>query len=327
LGGASLVVGLTGPTGHLGGLLLDRLRADPDVAEVRSVARRPLPPAGGPGARLVHVCADLRDGAARRAVEGVDIVYHLAAQVWEGRGATAREEMRAVNVDGTHNVLAASAAPVVLASSAAVYGAWPDNPLPLDEAHEARPNPECPYAAHKLAAEQVCTAEVRCWAIVRLAAVLGPHADGRVARAVHGYRLVVPAVRGAPQAVQWLDEDDAVDGLLAAGRDLLGGRRAQGQVVNVATADWLSSGDAAGVAASRALELPRRVLLGVSELGRRLGLSPFGADRAALIDGPLALSVTKAERLLGWRPTRTSAQVLSAALQRDWRRAPRQRPL
>ena len=36
---------------------------------------------------------------------------------------------------------------LVLASSAAVYGAWPDNPLPIDEGHEPHPNVECPYAA------------------------------------------------------------------------------------------------------------------------------------------------------------------------------------
>jgi UDP-glucose 4-epimerase len=296
------------------------------VAEVRSVARRPVG-APGPGAPVAHVRADLRDEAARRALAGVDVLYHLAAQVWEGRGATARAGMQAVNVDGTRNVLGASPGAVVLASSAAVYGAWPDNALPLDEADDARPNPECPYAADKLAAEEVCGQGVAPWAAVRLAAVLGPRADARVARAVRGYRVIVPAIRGAPQAVQWLDEDDAVAGLLAVGRDLLGAGRAAGQVVNVATTDWLGSGDTARLAAGRALVLPRRVLIGASDLGRRLGLSPFGADRAALINGPLALSVAKAERLVGWRPTWTSDQVLSAALDRDWRRAPRQRPL
>ncbi len=84
-----LVVGLTGATGHLGGLLLASLAASPEVAEVRSVARRPLGPAvtGLLGDRSVHVCADLRTPAARRALEGVDILYHLAAQVWQGEGA------------------------------------------------------------------------------------------------------------------------------------------------------------------------------------------------------------------------------------------------
>lgn len=325
---------MTGATGHIGGLVLQRLLDDPAVAEVRSVARRPLvlperasPGPGAPTARLAHVSADLCDAGTRRAFAGVDILYHLAAQVWQGRGAAGRQAMYAVNVEGTRNVLLARPRAVVLASSAAVYGAWPDNPLPLEEAHRASPNHECPYAQTKLLAEVLCAEEGECWAVVRLAAVLGPHADARVTRAVHGYRVAVPAVRGVPQALQWLDEDDAADGLLAAGRGLLDGRQAVGQVFNVAPVDWMGAGEAARLAGSRVLEVPRRVLVAGSELGRRLGLTPFGADRAALIGGPLALSAAKAGRLLGWQSTRTSAEVFTAALARDWRRSPRNRAL
>ena len=124
------------------------------------------------------------------------------------------------------------------------------------------------------------------------------------------------------QAVQWLDESEAVDGLLATGRALLAGDAVTGEVVNLATADWLTATDVAGLARSRQVKLPRSALLRVSELGKRLGITPFGADRAVLIGGPLALSVAKAERLLGWRPGKTSAQVLAAAMARDWRALP-----
>jgi nucleoside-diphosphate-sugar epimerase len=302
------------------------------VSEVRSVARRPvsLPerpqhPDGTPPARLTHVLADLCDPGARRALEGADILYHLAAQVWQARRAGGREAMYAANVGGTLNVLRARPGAVVLASSAAVYGAWPDNPLPLEESHPASPNHECPYAQQKLLSEAVCAQEAGCWCVVRLAAVLGPHADARVARAVRGYRVAVPAARGVTQAVQWLDEADAVEGLLAAGRDLLERRQTAGQVLNVAPADWLGAREAAVLAGSRVLEVPRRLLVAGADLGRGLGLTPFGADRAALILGPLALSVAKAGSLLGWQPSRTSAEVFADALARDWRRAPRNR--
>jgi UDP-glucose 4-epimerase len=327
-----LVVGLTGATGHIGGLLLRRLLDNPEVGEVRSVARRPLTLSPGQGqdgarARLAHTPADLREPAARDAFRGVDLLYHLAAQVWQGAGAAGLEEMFGTNVAGTRNVLAAKPGAVVLVSSASVYGAWPDNPLPIEEAHEARPNPECPYAFHKLLAERACAREATRWATVRLAAVLGPHADARVARAVRGYRLAVPSVAGVTQAVQWLDEAEAVDGLLATGRALLAGDAVTGEVVNLATADWLTAGDVAGLAKSRVVRLPRSTLLAASELGKRYGLAPFGADRAVLIGGPLALSVRKAERTLGWRPVKTSAQVLATAIDRDWRASPRNRQL
>lgn len=320
-----LVVGLTGATGHIGSLLLASLAASPEVAEVRSVARRPLGPAAadlGRG-RSVHVCADVREPLARQALEGVDVLYHLAAQVWQGAGADGLETMAEVNVEGTRNVLRASPGAVVLVSSAAVYGAWPDNPLPLHEDQRACPNPECPYGGQKLLSEAVCAQEHGNWAVARLAAVLGPHADARVARAVRGYRLAVPAVRGVRQAVQWLDEADAVEGLRAVGQALVTpGKGVAGEVFNIATRDWLSAPEAATVAGSHVVTVPRRALMAGSRLGKRLGVTPFGSDRAVLISGPLALSVTKASRVLAWQPTRTSAQVLSGALARGWRGLP-----
>lgn len=319
------MVGLTGATGHIGGLLLASLAASPDVAEIRSVARRPLGAAvaGLLADRSVHVCADVRHQSARKALEGVDVLYHLASQVWQGGGAGGLRTMAEVNVEGTRNVLRARPGAVVLVSSAAVYGAWPDNPLPLDESRRPGPNPECPYGGQKLLAEAVCAQEAGTWAIVRLAAVLGPHADARVARAVRGYRLAVPAMSGVRQAVQWLDEADAVEGLLAAGRALAAVRPGvPGEVFNIATHDWLGAPDAARLAASRVVTVPRRVLMAGSRVAKRLGATPFGVDRAVLISGPLALSVAKAGQVLGWQPTRTSAQVLSDALARGWRGLP-----
>jgi nucleoside-diphosphate-sugar epimerase len=307
------------------------------------VARRPLAPdrsEEGP-VRLVHTTADLCEPSGRSALEGVDLLYHLAAQVWQSRGPSGAQDMYAANVEGTKSVLRARPSALVFASSVSVYGAWPDNPLPMEESRDPRPNPECPYAQQKLESERACTELVGRWAVLRISAVLGPHADLRVTRAVRGYRLAVPAIRGAGQAVQWLDEADAVEGLLAAGRSLVGdggvGHGADGsvhgaassgvhgQVLNLATSDWLGAADMAELAHSRVVKLPRRLLIDTSELGKRLGFTPFGADRAALIGGPLAVSAEKARQLLGWQATKTSAEVFAAALERDWRRSPRNR--
>lgn len=362
---AGAVVAVTGATGQLGQALLERFICLATSAgeqgasslagtELRTLSRRPLPrwlaaalqggPAssGGPqgagvkvtdeearpgptAAHVVHTCADVRSLAAREAIEGADLVVHLAARIWPGSGVAAREEMRSVNLDGTLNVLAARPKAVVFASSAAVYGAWPDNPLPLGEDWEPRPNAECQYAVDKLLGEQAVAEGVQRWAVLRLCAVLGPHADRRVSRSLAGYRWAVPEVRGCPQALQWLDEADAAEAIWRAGADLLGPGRASGQVLNVATKDWLGAPQMATLASSRVLSAPRRLVLAAAELGRRAGLSPFGADRAALICGPLALSPEKAADLLSWQPSKSSREVFAAALARGWRQAPRNR--
>lgn len=333
MNGRGLVIGLTGATGYIGGLLLERLARRPDVREIRSVARRPLgpPPGWGPGGRRFrHVVSDLSAPAAREAFNGVDILYHLAAQVWLGRPWApneAMEDMHRANVVGTANLARSQVGAAVLASTAAVYGAWPGNDLPLDEGALARPNPECPYAQHKLVAEKLWSEVEGPWAVARLCAVVGPHADARVAKAVRGYRLVVPAVRGSEQALQWMDEQDAVEGLVSLGAALLEGRPGvAGEVHNLATEDWLGAGDVSRLAGGRVVRLRLPSLLRAAELGRLAGVAPFGQDRAVLVNGPLAISPAKARARLGWRAMKSSAQVLSAALDRNWRDAPRNRP-
>jgi nucleoside-diphosphate-sugar epimerase len=290
------------------------LLADPGVARVVTVARRPLPGdlvATG-GSRLTHVRADLRSDEARAALGGLDLLHHLGFQLWSAGGPAA---MASVNREGTANVLAARPASVVLASSAAVYGAWPDNPLPIDERRRPRPNPECPYASDKLDAERRCL-DAAPTVVVRLAAVLGEHADPAVRRSVNGYRLAVPAVRHVASATQFLDEHDAVDALVRAGARVADPAKRTavgGAVCNVATRDWLDAAGIAAVTGGRVLALPRRVLITGSEAAHRLRLLPFGADRSVLICGPLALDPSRGEALLGWRPTRTSADVLAQA--------------
>ena len=303
-------VGLTGGTGFIGSRLLPLLLADPEVTTVRSVARRPLPPlrsaARAAHPKLVHTRADLADDAARRALEGVDVLVHLAFRMW--RDGTANR-LGPENLAGTANVLAARPPRVVFASSATVYGAWPDNPLPLTEDDEPRPNPEVPYAAQKLEAERRC-ADAAPTASLRICAVLGPHADRPVRRSAAGYRLAVPAVPGVRQALQFLHEDEAASALHAAVRSAATG------VFNVATADWMSEEDIARVAGGRVLRLPLKVVLPASEALARLRLLPFGADRSIFLNGPIALDAGRAAGALGWRPSRTSSEVLAGVVRR-----------
>lgn len=254
--------------------------------------------------KLRHVQSDLRDAAARQALEDSDVLFHLGFQLWRtGR----RNQLDGANIPGTANVLAAKPGRVVLASSAAVYGAWPDNPLPLTETDEPRPNTECEYAADKLQAERMC-AEAAPAITLRISAVLGPDVDPQVRKAARRYKLSVPAVKGATQALQFLDQDDAVRALHMAGKaDATG-------VFNIATDDWLSEKEIASLAHSRVMRLPLGMTLKTSEVLAWTKFLPFGADRACMLNGPLALSPAAAADALGWKPTRTSTDVLAAAL-------------
>jgi nucleoside-diphosphate-sugar epimerase len=276
--------------------LLARLLADPDITRVRSVARRPV----APHPKLVHTRADLGDPAARSALARVDVLWHLGFSLWR--------DGHSDNLAGTANVLAAQPGRFVLASSAAVYGAWPDNALPLSEDAPARPNRQCRYAADKLECEWLCLRSGLPALVLRIGAVLGPHADPRVRRALLGYRQAVPAASGPNQALQFLHEDEVAAALH------LGGKSDAVGLINVAPADWMGAAEVAEVAGSRVVRLPLPLLLAGSELAFRLRLLPFGADRAILLRGPLALDPQRALAAFGWKAAHSSADVLRAAL-------------
>ncbi len=92
----------------------------------------------------------------RRAVEGVDYVFHLAALVSVPESVERPHECVDLNVTGLLNVLEESAAAGVrklcLSSSAAIYG---NNPA-VPKREDMLPEPRSPYAVTKLDGEYYC---------------------------------------------------------------------------------------------------------------------------------------------------------------------------
>ncbi|MGE0709475.1 MAG: NAD-dependent epimerase/dehydratase family protein [Planctomycetota bacterium] len=242
------------------------------------------------------VVADLADPAvAPRACAGIDLVFHQGAVPAVPRSIADPAGTFRVNVVGTHALLlAARAAGVrrfVLASSSSVYG--PTAELPKHE--EMPPFPVSPYAAQKLAAEQLALAASRSLGIPAVALryfnVYGPRQDPR-----GGYAAVIPAfasrlLRGEAPTINgdgsysrdFSFVEDVVRANLAAGEE----QAAVGHAINVAGGRRITI-----------LELYQRIAAAVG----REDLAPvLGETREGDIPHSLA-SIERARRLLGWTP-------------------------
>ncbi|BBZ52307.1 hypothetical protein MHEI_40240 [Mycobacterium heidelbergense] len=150
------------------------------------------------------VAADIRDAAAvRRAIAGADVVAHCA---WARRPGPDDRISHQVNIEGTHNVLAAmaetGAGRIVFASSAHVYGGG--------DAAKAERDALTPVSAdglHKARVEGMLAASDAEWVAIRSALIVGRGVDNWVRRLL---ALPVFPDRVADRRVQLVHIDDTL---------------------------------------------------------------------------------------------------------------------
>jgi nucleoside-diphosphate-sugar epimerase len=298
-------IAVTGVSGSVGQRLLPRLVALDGVDRVVGLdVREPLRRAP----RLEFHRVDLAGAELKPILEGVDIVVHLAAIV---DPIPDEPLMARANVESTRRLLDAAAAvgvrKVIRVSPSWVYGAWPNNPVPLTEDAPLRPNegylpPVHAAEIERLLAEWGSEHPNAIVTVLRSAPVLGGEAERLPARLVLGRPPL--RVRGAAPPVQVVHVDDLVSALvLAVATDLPG-------AYNVAAEGWLDP-EAAGALLPRAWAPP----LPPTVLGRMLNLtwwSGLGDIPPGIVPYLTHPCVIAADRLraAGWTPAHQNEDAI-----------------
>ncbi|MBW3668818.1 MAG: NAD-dependent epimerase/dehydratase family protein [Actinobacteria bacterium] len=253
-----------------------------------------------------RVVAELGDDAGVRAVVELDEAAEVKAQLDRVDAlvhlAPDPAVVRAV-LDGAGD---ASVRVVVFLSSATVYGAWADNPVPLSEDAPLRPNPEFDLAVTSAEAERLVVewkddhpGSTVC--ILRPTVVVGPGADVALARALAGTTGFRPAEAARP--VQFLHIDDLTSAVLLSLRSGLDG------VFNVAPDGWVPDETARALAGGTArLALPERVARPLQAARRALSSTPERRGVEPYTRHPWVIAN---DRLVaaGWRPSHTNEEA------------------
>jgi UDP-glucose 4-epimerase len=118
------------------------------------------------GLDATFIVGDVRDeSVVRRAIEGCDTVFHLAASVGNTRSIEHPIQDSEINVLGTLQVLEAArharVTKLVYSSSAGIFGEL--KTLPIREDHPVEP--DTPYGASKLCAEKLCLSYAKLYPI------------------------------------------------------------------------------------------------------------------------------------------------------------------
>lgn len=303
LQGKSILV--TGGAGFIGSHLVEALVGDNKVRVLDdfSRGREEWVPNG------INVFkGDIRNrNVVDEAVNGVDLIYHEAAQIDVSRSVDSPIESQAINVRGTLNVLEAARranARTVIASSAAIYG-HPEY-VPIDE--NARRTPESPYGLEKLAVDQYAQLYHQLYDLetvpLRYFNVYGPRQNGGdysgvidvfIRQALDGEPLTVHG--DGNQTRDFVHVWDVVKAnLLAAKTDRFG------EPMNIATGDSVSVRDLANLV----IEVTGETL-DVTRLDPRPG--DIDESRA---------DVSRAKKLIGYEPSIPLRQGLESVV--DWYR-------
>lgn len=254
------VVAVTGASGYIARRLINSLCTEEWVGRVLGFDVVE-PDFSHPKFVFDHV--DVRNPAIESRLKGTDVVVHLAFVM-----DPVKDEgvMRDVNVNGSQNVFRSAARAgvrrIVYTSSATVYGAHPDNDVPLVEDSPLRANLDFSYPAHKLEVEYVIK-EFRddfpdvAVTVFRPAIVYGPHVDNAWSHILE--MPVVWGVKGFRPPFQFIHEDDVAAALLFAIENELDGP------YNLAPNDWMASDDILAVVGRKRVELPEPAAFSLAE--------------------------------------------------------------
>ena len=305
--GRGPVVAVTGAARGLGHALTIRLAASARIGRVVAIDDHRGDVTG------VHWrVVDVRDPALAGRLTGVDVLVHTDLDLAPDSDYRSR---RAFNVRGAQTVLTAAAASrvgrVVLVTSAMVYGARPDNPVPLDEAAPLGAELDGSVVGDMLEIEQLARRSARTHlgmaiTVVRPAALVGEGVDTMVTRHFEAPRLLT--VKGCAPRWQFCHTDDLVSALELAAAGLISGEFAVG------CEGWLEQEQVEDLSGLRRIELPAGLTFGTVHRLHRAGITPAPVTDLHFVVYPWVVDC-RTLRDAGWRPEFDNATAFGVLLE------------
>ena len=296
---------ITGAARGLGHALALRLAAAPAVRRVIAIDDH-----RGDVVGVTWRLADVRDPTLAR-LSGVDVLVHTDIDMAADTDDRAR---RAFNVRAAQTVLTSAAAGrvgrVILVTSAMVYGAAPDNPVPLPEDAPLGVDHDGSVAGDLLEIEHLAQRSPRSHpgmaiTVVRPAALVGEGVDTLVTRHFEAPRLLT--VKGCAPRWQFCHIEDLVSALELAVTGKIDGSFAVG------CDGWLEEDEVEELSGLRRVELPAGLTFGTAQRLHRLGITPAPVADLRYMVYPWVVDC-QALREVGWRPAYDNAAALGELL-------------
>ena len=302
---------ITGSGGYIGRLLVDTLAKERGwLTNIVAADLREVPPEERKQ-EVTYVTADVRSSKMLDIFREfrVGTVVHLASIVTPEKGLS-REFLYSVDVLGTENVLNAcietGVQKVIITSSGAAYGYYPDNPEWLTEADTLRVNPEFAYSDHKRLVEEMLSRYRKehpqlKQLIFRPGTILGATTDNQITALFQ--KPYILGLKGAATPFVFIWDQDVVNCIVKGIRGDIAG------IFNLAGDGVLTLKEIASLLGKPYLSLPVWLLKAALWALSRLKLSRYGPEQVDFIRYRPVLSNHRLKDEFGYIPKKTTRQV------------------
>jgi UDP-glucose 4-epimerase len=302
---------ITGVGSWLGSEVARRLEADPEVEYLAGIDTRP------PRARLERtdlMDADIRNPVITKLIAQaeVDTVVHNRIIRQPGNGLSP-QQAHDINVIGSLQLLAAceqakTVRTIIIRGSAGIYGSEPAAPQFFTEEMtrlyplRTRFQRDVAEIENYFGAFARRHPHVTCM-MLRYQPRIGPSGETQFTRYLS--LPAVPTCLGFDPRLQFIDERDAIDALIAAIKRPVPG------AVNVANPGTIGLTRLLRMAGKVTVPIPHPLFGTASGIGKRLGLFSFSPDFRRLLQHGRAVDITRLVEEVGYTPRRTTVEAVA----------------
>ncbi|HPO16569.1 MAG TPA: NAD-dependent epimerase/dehydratase family protein [Candidatus Hydrogenedentes bacterium] len=299
---------LTGASGYVARVTLPYLFQDEEISAVSGLDIRP-PSVDHP--KFNFVKGDVRSADWEGALNGIDVVAHLAfivTEIWD------KKKIYDINVNGTRRVLEAvnkaGIRRLVVASSASAYGSHPRKGEIITEETPCSGNTDSYYAHTKHLIEAMLDEfeeENPDVTVTRLRPTIlcGAQTDNFFLDLLKHRLILYPTSN--PEGLPLVYEQDAGKAFYLAIKKGIPG------IFNIAAGN-LSFRTIGSILGKPTFGCPYLLLKYMTDIGYFFGISPFSSHWVTLGRYPISLSTEKAKEILGWTPQCTPEEAFREML-------------